>query len=148
MLLDSDLTGLTPGAVSRLARPVVDGHADAAISLRGNAPLPWRMIGLDYISGERVMPRALLPASATLQTLPGFGLEAAMNAHWLATGAHIAVVPWPDVASPAKAAKHGTWTGVKADIGMLRDIGCTIGLGRAARQVWQMRRKAQVAPRV
>lgn len=141
MFLDSDLTGLTADHLSRLSRPVLDGSAGASLSLRGNAPAPWRAIGLDYISGERVMPRALmLQELAALDGLPRFGLEVFMNQLWLRAGLRIAVVPWPDVASPLKSEKYGALAGIKADAGMIRDIFRTIGAWTAIRQIQGLRR--------
>lgn len=141
MLLDSDLVGLTPGALSRLAAPVLHGQAGAAISLRGNAPRLWRAIGLDYISGERVMPRALLVRElARLHTLPSFGLEVFMNRLWLDARLPIAVVAWPEVASPMKREKRGgVIAGLEADLAMMRDILRTISPLAALGQIRTMR---------
>ncbi|MCB1336140.1 MAG: glycosyltransferase family 2 protein [Maritimibacter sp.] len=141
MLIDSDLVGLSPAALSRLAAPVLDGRAGASISLRGNAPRSWRLIGLDYISGERVMARRLLADRLdALDRLPRFGLEVFMNGLWLDAGLKIAVVDWPEVASPMKAAKRGGWVaGLKADAAMIRDILRTIPPLTVLRQIQGMR---------
>ena len=127
MLLDADLAGLTPAAVAALAAPVLDGRADATVSLRGNAPRIWRLIGLDYLSGERVLPMALLSGEeAALATLPRFGFEVFLNRRLLDSGARIAIVDWPSVASPSKAAKRGRLAGIRADIAMMRDVFRTV----------------------
>lgn len=141
MLLDSDLTGLTPAALGRLAAPVLAGRAGASLSLRGNAPRSWRMLGIDYISGERVMARALLADEhETLDRLARFGLEVFMNQLWIDAGLDIAVVPWPEVASPLKSHKRGgIGAGLRADIAMLRDIFATISPGAAVAQIQAMR---------
>ncbi|MCA0922569.1 glycosyltransferase family 2 protein [Pseudooceanicola nanhaiensis] len=140
MFLDSDLTGLTPAHLSQLAAPVLEGRAGASISLRGNAPRTWHLLGLDYISGERVMPRALLlDEIAALDRLPRFGLEVFMNRLWIAAGLEIAVVNWPDVASPMKHEKYGLIVGIRADAGMMRDIFRTIGPMTVLRQIRAMR---------
>ena len=140
LLLDADLIGLTPMAVMDLLLPVRSGRADAVISLRQNAPWLWRWIGLDYISGERVMQRAvLLPYLDRMAGLKGFGLEVFLNRLWLAHRVRLAVVDLA-AASPSKAAKQGLWRGVRADIGMLRDIGATIGAAQVLRQIIGLRR--------
>lgn len=141
MLLDSDLVGLRAHHLSRLATPVVYGRSGASISLRGNAPKSWRLIGLDYISGERVMPRRLLADRLDrLDALPRFGLEVFMNRLWLDDGLEIAVVPWPEVASPMKAEKRGgIIRGVRADLDMLRDMFRTVPPAEALRQIRTMR---------
>lgn len=141
MLIDSDLLGLGPEALSALIAPVREGRAEVSISLRGNAPGLWRLIGLDYISGERVLPRALVGSVEELRALPRFGLEVYLNRRLIAAGHRIAVVAWPEVASPWKAAKRGgVWAGVMADLKMLSDMFRTVPLHRALAQIVAMRR--------
>lgn len=146
MLLDSDLVGLTPGALTALISPLADSKAEVSISLRGNAPAPWRWIGLDYISGERVLPRAVLADRLdALDELPRFGLEVFMNRIWIDEGFAIAVVHWPEVSSPLKSAKQGRWAGIVSDAKMLGDIFRTIPPLQILRQIVAMRRR-RVAP--
>lgn len=141
MFLDADLTGLAPADLTALAAPVREGRARAALSLRGNAPGLWRRIGLDYISGERVLARADLPEDLeAMAALPGFGFEVALNRHWVARRLSLAVVPWPGVASPMKAAKQGLWHGVQSDARMMRDIFRTVSPLQALHQIVTMRR--------
>lgn len=154
LLLDSDLLGLTHADLGALIAPVASGEADVTISLRRNAPRIWRVIGLDYISGERVIPREMLGARLdALNALPRFGLEVFMNQLWIAERARIAVVSWPGVDSPMKSAKLGNWrAGVAADARMIRDIFRTIAPHRALGQIVTMRSlrargEAQALPR-
>jgi glycosyltransferase involved in cell wall biosynthesis len=140
LMLDADLQGLTARDVTALIAPVLDKHAEATISLRGNSPAPWRGLGLDYISGERVLPRSwVLARSADLERLAGFGFEVWLNAIWIEKCAAIAVVPWPDVRSPMKSEKAGLLAGMRADAGMMRDIFRTVSPLTALRQIIQMR---------
>ncbi|WP_295536172.1 glycosyltransferase [uncultured Thioclava sp.] len=142
LLLDSDLLGLSPADLGALIAPVARGEADVSISLRRNAPRIWRLIGLDYISGERVLERAALASQLDqLNALPRFGLEVFMNRLWIARSTRIAVVPWPGVDSPMKHAKLGNWRqGLTADAKMMRDIFRTIPPQHALRQILAMRR--------
>lgn len=140
LFLDADLTGLDTASLRDLVLPVVTGRADATVSLRGNAPLAWRLIGLDFISGERAMIRKLAPCPDQLQALPRFGMEAAMNRLWLEQGARLRVVPWPMVKSPLKGAKRGILRGIVADLGMLRDIVATVGPWCIVTQIRGLRR--------
>jgi hypothetical protein len=95
---------------------------------------------LDYISGERVLPRSwVLARSADLERLAGFGFEVWLNAIWIEKCAAIAVVPWPDVRSPMKSEKAGLLAGMRADAGMMRDIFRTVSPLTALRQIIQMR---------
>lgn len=146
LLLDADLVGLTVEDVSALIAPVRSGEAEMTISLRGNAPWPWRAIGLDYISGERVMHRNLLPPLEELTRLPNFGFEVYLNERLVGAKARLGVVPWPGVKSPAKEAKHGFRTGLRADAAMMRDIFHTVPAHRLIRQIVAMRR-LRVPPR-
>ncbi len=140
LLLDSDLIGLTPNALGALIGPVANRRADVSLSLRRNAPAPWRWIGLDYISGERVIPRRILADHLTnLDALPRFGLEVFMNRLWIGEGLRIAVVPWRGVTSPLKSVKQGFWRGLIADMRMIGDILRTIGLAQVLRQIRAMR---------
>jgi glycosyltransferase involved in cell wall biosynthesis len=141
LLLDADLQGLDAAAVSALVAPIRQQRADAAISLRRNAPWPWRRVGLDFISGERVVPRAILDPAA-LQGLPRFGLEVYINRELIERGLRLAVVPWPRVRSPLKSEKQGRWRGWRNDLRMVRDIFDTIPAHHALRQIWALRRLA------
>ncbi|GHC27249.1 glycosyl transferase [Gemmobacter nanjingensis] len=123
LLIDADLTGLTAADITRLVWPVLEGRADVSLSLRGNAPRLWHWLGVDYISGERMLPRALIaPHLAALDSLPKFGFEVFLNRLMLKHGMRPAVVRWPGVASPAKAAKRGLWRGIASDVLMIVDI--------------------------
>lgn len=141
LLLDADLIGLTPMHVTALLEPLLSRKAVASVSLRSNAPLLWRLIGLDYISGERAMPRDLLAENLSrIENLRGFGLEVHMNRLWLARGGRIAVVRLDGVASPSKSAKHGLLGGIKGDAIMLADIFRTVGMAEALCQIHTLRR--------
>lgn len=129
LLIDADLIGLTRETITALLAPVAGGAAQAALSLRGNAPWLWRRIGIDYISGERALPMALFAGRlAAFDRLPRFGFEAFLNTLLIESGRPIAIVDWPAVASPAKSRKRGRGPGLRADIAMLADIAGTIGL--------------------
>ena len=141
LLVDADLLGLSPSHLTALIAPVRDGRADISISLRANAPFPWRWIGLDYISGERVLRQSLLAGQAeALQRLPKFGFEVFLNALVITAQSRIAVVRWPGVISPLKSAKYGLGAGIKADINMMRDLFRAVPPLGLLRQIVTMRR--------
>lgn len=140
LLIDADLLGLSARHVTELLLPLRTGLADVSISLRSNAPLPWRLIGLDYISGERAMFAATLrPHLDRVAELRGFGLEVFLNRLWLRERQWIAIVPLAGVVSPSKLAKRGWARGIADDLRMLRDIFRTVGLGTILRQIAGMR---------
>lgn len=140
LLIDADLGGLTARHLSDLLMPLRTGLAGASVSLRSNAPLAWRMIGLDYISGERALFTASLrPHLDRIRALRGFGLEVFLNGIWLKEGYRVAVVPLLGVSSPSKLSKRGIWRGVLDDLRMLSDIFRTIGVGTAIHQIAALR---------
>ncbi len=141
MLLDADLTGLTADHVTRLITPVLRARADMAVSLRANTMTAWRLIGLDYISGERVFRKDLIAGRLdAIDRLPKFGFEVFLNEICITHGCRIAVVRWDGVASPFKYRKYGLLTGVLGDIGMMRDLFSVVSPWRLARQVPAMLR--------
>ena len=140
LFLDSDLVGLRETELSALIAPVRDGRSDVALSLRRNAPRLWHWIGLDYISGERIMPRALLVDHIDrIANLRSFGLEVFLNRLWIAKGLSVAVVRWPNVASPFKAQKYGPFAGIRADLRMLSDMFRTVSPTSAVGQIVALR---------
>ena len=123
LLVDADLIGLSAADLTALIEPVLSGRADVSISLRQNAPFLWRWLGLDYISGERVLKKSLLAGQeVALKNLPKFGFEVFLNGLLIGQKARISVVRWPGVVSPLKAAKYGVWAGILADIMMMGDL--------------------------
>lgn len=141
LLVDADLIGLAPQDITALIDPVQSGRADVSISLRRNAPWVWRWIGLDYISGERVLPRALIaPHLDALAQLPKFGFEVFLNHLIIAAELRLAVVHWPRVDSPLKSRKYGLWAGIKGDLGMIRDMLRSVPILALLRQIIAMRR--------
>jgi glycosyltransferase involved in cell wall biosynthesis len=123
MLLDADLKGLTAADVSALALPVLQGSAQVSLSLRQNSLLAFRAIGLDFVSGERVVKKTLL--SEVLQDvhgLPRFGVEVFMNRRIIARRLPIAVTHWPHVTQARKTEKLGYWKGMRAEWRMIVDL--------------------------
>ncbi|GHC64817.1 glycosyltransferase family 2 protein [Neogemmobacter tilapiae] len=143
LLLDADLIGLTKADLSALILPVQSGQATASFSLRGNAPWVWRLIGLDYISGERVIPLNLLtPHLDKIAALPRFGFEVFLNKLLIHAGIRLAIVSWPKVASPSKASKRGCLVaGLRADLAMIGDMFRTMGLVGCVAQILALRRQ-------
>jgi glycosyltransferase involved in cell wall biosynthesis len=135
MLLDADLAGVTPADIDALAAPVIGGDADVSISLRSNSLAIYRAMGLDFVSGERVMPTSLLKeAVAAMQRLPRWGGEAFMNELIIQQRLRLAVVYWPHVVNVRKYAKLGRWRGMLSEFSMMRDAVNVLTLGGVLRQ--------------
>jgi glycosyltransferase involved in cell wall biosynthesis len=140
LLVDSDLIGLGADELTALMQPVLDGRADMAISLRRNAPRLWHLVGIDYISGERMLRRSLIADRlAELEVLPRFGFEVWLNRICIDAAARLAVVEWGRVDSPLKSQKYGVLPGIVADLRMISDLLRTAGPLQLARQIVRMR---------
>jgi hypothetical protein len=122
MLLDADLSGVTPADIQALADPVISGRAQVSISLRSNSLALYRALGLDFVSGERVIPAWLMKAAvAEMQQLPRWGGEVFMNNLVIQHRLSIAVVDWPRVFNIRKYKKVGRWRGMFAELSMIGD---------------------------
>lgn len=122
MLLDADLAGITAADIDALAAPVMRGEAEVSISLRSNSLWVYRQLGLDFVSGERVVPKSLLQSAvAAMQKLPRWGGEVFMNEIFIRQGCRIAVVRWRRVLNIRKYQKVGAWRGALAEVKMIAD---------------------------
>lgn len=133
MLLDADLSGLRPSHIDALADPVMQGAADAAISMRGDSF--YRALGVDFVSGERVLPRALF--AEALDELAGvspWGAEIFINEKLIESGLRVAIVDWKDVAHVPKTKKTNPWRGLMSEFGMAREIVRELGPQGIVRQ--------------
>ncbi|MGA7593727.1 MAG: glycosyltransferase family 2 protein [Gallionella sp.] len=123
MLLDADLTGLEIEHINALAFPVLAGKGDVSLSLRKNSLMIFRVIGLDFVSGERVIRKDLLSdVLDEMHGLPRFGIEVFMNRRIIAQQLSIAVSRWPTVTQSRKTEKLGYWKGIRAEWRMLADL--------------------------
>ena len=123
MLLDADLTGLAVEHINALAFPILAGTADVSLSLRKNSLMIFRAIGLDFVSGERVIRKDLLSeVLEEMHGLPRFGIELFMNRRIIARQYSIAVTHWPTVTQSRKTEKLGYWKGMRAEWRMLTDL--------------------------
>lgn len=139
MLLDADLKGLTADNLAALAEPVVSGRADVAISIRDNSLGIYKWLGLDFVSGERVLPKAILAETADeIDLLPRFGLEVFTNNLIIKRKMRIAPVRWRNVTQARKVEKLGWWCGQLAELRMLRDVFKVIYPIAAAQQTYRM----------
>lgn len=123
LYLDADLKHLTPADISALAEPVLSGEADMSISIRKNSLLIYRAIGLDFVSGERLIPRSLLAAHfEEMEKLPPFGIESFMNGRIIGEKLRIRIVRLENVTNTRKSEKMGARRGTLADWKMALDV--------------------------
>lgn len=141
LFLDVDLIGLPADDITALLHPVLSGRADASISLRKDALLPWRTIDLDYLSAERVMSREVLAGHLeVIARLPGFSLETYLNDLLIRRDARIEIVRWPSVGHVYKARKYGFWNGMHGEARMLMNIMEITSLAGTAQQISALRK--------
>jgi glycosyltransferase involved in cell wall biosynthesis len=140
MLIDADLIGLTHLDITNLLAPVLSRSKDISISLRGNALGIYKLLGVDFVSGERVMRRDFFESvQEELQNVHGFGLEVTMNKHILHKKMPVRIVHWPHVYSPRKHVKMGLIQGARAEMRMLSHIFKTISPYACMLQMVQLR---------
>ena len=139
--LDADLTGLRSEDITALITPVLEDGVGMSISMRKNSPWIDRKLGIDYISGERVLHKSLLASHMEeIPTLPHFGFEVFLNKIVIETKTPIRVIFWKDVESPLPFKKYGFKKGLKSFSGMLSDIFQVISVGEVVMQFYYLRR--------
>lgn len=122
-LLDADLIGLTKEDITALIEPVLSGKADISISLRKNSLPVYKLMGLDFVSGERTLRKDFLEGYANeMAKLPGFSLEVFMNHLVIQHKLRVKTVDWPNVINPRKSKKTGFFKGTLGDVRMIVDI--------------------------
>ena len=128
MLLDADLKGLRAADLDLLAGPVLEGRAAVGMSLRRNSLAIFRGLGIDFVSGERVVGKSVLAeALQDLHALPRFGVEVFMNRRIIAARLPIAIANWRQVSQSRKTEKLGRWRGVLAEWRMVLDLLRAVG---------------------
>lgn len=122
-LLDADLIGLTQDDVVSLIAPVLNGEADISMSIRKNSLLVYKLIGLDFVSGERMFTKSLVVNHLEeMSQLPSFGLEVFLNQIVIKNKMRVKTVPWERVIGPRKSDKMGLLRGTISDLKMIFDI--------------------------
>jgi len=146
MLLDADLVGVSAESIERLARPVLAGQADTTISMRGDTLPLYRTLGIDFISGERVLPRAMFAeAMEDMSRLPRWGGEVFINELIIKQRLRVSVVDWREVMHTPKGEKVGSKSaGAKQEWTMFRDMVRVLSPFGIIRQHWGLMRLAGV----
>lgn len=124
MLLDADLVGVNEKSLTALAKPVLEGSVDWSLSIRKNSIWHMKLLSMDWISGERVLPKELLrdPLIWSRSEI-SFGLETLMNKSLLQRHKSFRAVYLPDVVVINKSKKVGFLKGWLGELRMVRQIG-------------------------
>ncbi len=141
IFLDADLLGLRSDNIVDLIKPVKDGSADVAISIRGNSPGWMKKINLDFMSGERVLPKSILVSYVKqISKLKNFGLEVFVNRIIIEKKLRIKTVAMNNVTNDMKWLKRGFLSGIKGEILMWCDIFKTVSVYEFMNQNIKMKR--------
>ncbi|PIN95119.1 glycosyl transferase [Candidatus Pacearchaeota archaeon CG10_big_fil_rev_8_21_14_0_10_30_48] len=139
MLIDSDLIGLSKKDITNLISPIIKNYADVSISIRENSYKIFKLMGLDFVSGERAFSKKILGDINQFKKLPNFGFESYLNKEIIKKNLRIKIVPFPNVSHIRKTKKRGFITGTIHDYSMTFDIIKTLGIFGVINQIIKMR---------
>jgi glycosyltransferase involved in cell wall biosynthesis len=140
MLIDADLVGLNKKSIEDLAKPVLSGSVDWTLSLRSNSFSFMKFLAplmkVDWLSGERVVPRALLlDPLIWSKTHISYSLETLMNKSLLKKHATFRSIPLEGVINPEKFQKESLWKGLVSQYKMVVQISKIMWPHKA---IWQL----------
>ncbi|MGA2765512.1 MAG: glycosyltransferase [Spirochaetia bacterium] len=139
MMLDADLLGLTHGNLSALMLPVLNGEVDVTMSLRRNSLLIFRLIGVDFVSGERVFRKEVLGDCRRLANHPGYGLEVFFNQEIIDHKRRMLAVYWRNVRAVRVEEKYGFFYGLWLEWAHFREGYATLTVRTFLHQLWSLR---------
>jgi len=139
MLIDSDLVRLSKKDITNLISPIIKNYADVSISIRENSYKIFKLMGLDFVSGERAFSKKILGDINQFKKLPNFGFESYLNKEIIKKNLRIKIVPFPNVSHIRKTKKRGFITGTIHDYSMAFNIIKTIGIFGVINQIIKMR---------
>ena len=142
LMLDADLRGLTHDNLSALMLPVLSGEVDVTMSLRRNSLLIFRVIGIDFVTGERAFRKDVLGDYKRLANHPGFGLEVFFNQEVINHNRNMLVVYWRNVRSVRQQGKYGFFYGLKLEMVNFLEGYKTLTLCTFFYQIWNLRAKS------
>ncbi len=121
ILIDADLTGLSHHHIKNLLSPVLSEEVHMTI---GSKDVMWisKIIGLDYIAGERVFKKSLITQYSTMESLESFGLEPFLNELIIKNRWKIRVIKLDGVGHVMKTKKTSLYQGIKDSVLAARQI--------------------------
>lgn len=111
LILDADLKNLDKKNISQLILPILNKKVDVSIALMKN-PLIFRIIGIDFASGQRVFNKKIIPIQK-LKDVENYGFECFMNKVIIENKYKIKIIDWSNVKSTKKSEKLGYIEAVK-----------------------------------
>lgn len=124
LFLDADLTGLTPKHVEDLVRAYEQGEAEVVIAVfrKGRPATDLSQRVVPFLSGQRIVSRALWEKVATLAQGTEFGVETALTKLAFREGWRQKLVMWEGVSHVRKEEKYGLWRGLRDRLSMYADV--------------------------
>lgn len=139
MFLDADILSIKPDDITELAKPVLSDAFNVSMSLRKNSLLIYKIMGLDFVSGERVIPKKyLIDHLEEINKLPGYGIEVFMNKIIIENKLRVKIVNWKNVVIETKAGKIGFWKGILGELSMIKEIRKVISFREMVSQNFQL----------
>ncbi len=136
LMLDADLLNLSYEDLTNLIEPVVKGETEVTMSLRKNIFFMWKIIGIDFLTGERCLPKKILEETIDHNT-KGYTLETKINKYILEHNLKFSVIPISAKYSK-NIGKHGFIRGILHFIKMVINIRENITFARLFIQLFQM----------
>lgn len=121
VFVDSDLEGLRAKDLAELITPVIRDNTLITLSMRKNSFWLYRLFGIDFVTGERVLHRSYFEALGDL-SLARYGIEVLMNKYILSHNIPFQVITWKNVSHPMKKDKRGLIRGTLGDILMIASM--------------------------
>ncbi len=128
-MLDADLKFLSGEDIINLIMPILNNVSDVTMSYIKNAwPLfPFKRI--DYLTGNRILPKAYLMSTIEeMKLLPSYGLEVFINRITIKNKLTISVVIWPAVMNNLSPNKRGWLKGMMVNIKIWWNVLCTVSI--------------------
>lgn len=124
LFLDADLTGLTPKHVEDLVRAYQQGEAEVVIAVfrKGRPATDLSQRVVPFLSGQRIISRALWEKVAALAQGTDFGIETALTKLAFREGWRQKLVVWEGVSHVRKEEKYGLWRGLRDRLSMYADV--------------------------
>jgi len=139
LLLDADLEGLTKENLDSLINPVLKNDAKITISERKNSLILRKIMGVDYLSGDRVFDRKIIRDYKELSKIKGYGLEVFLNEIIIKDKLPLEVVKWDNVRAPDKREKSKSFQAIKQNFRMLNHMLNTVGIRGVLNQMYKLR---------
>jgi len=122
--IDADLTGIMPGHIENLIKPILDDPElmmTVGIFTGGRLRTDLAQTIVPFISGQRVVRKEFLAGLPDLSKT-GFGVEVVITKHAKQNKFKIKEVPLPNASQVMKEEKFGVLDGFKARMKMYGDI--------------------------